>query len=241
MTYNKQDPETIQTLFGNIASQYDRTNSVLSFKLHKYWNNELVKAISEEESPRTLLDLCCGTGEIALTYLKKTPVRCQAYLLDFCEEMLQCAKAKAEDQLLHHHTLTYLRADAQNIPLAKESVKACTIAYGIRNVKEPKKCIEEVFRVLEPGGRFAILELTQPKNNLLRFGHSCYLRFVLPQIGRLLTRNKEAYQYLCQSIQNFVDPQVLEEQLKEAGFVETYRKPLNGGIATIIFGRKPLR
>lgn len=240
MTYSKQDPETIQKLFGNIATQYDRTNSVLSFQLHKRWNGELIKAISEGEAPRILLDLCCGTGEIALTYLKKTPVRCQAYLLDFCEEMLQCAKIKAEEQLLHHHTLSYLRADAQNIPLPKESVKACTIAYGIRNVKDPKRCIEEVYRVLEPGGRFAILELTQPENSLLRFGHKCYLRFVLPQIGRLLTKDKAAYQYLCQSIQHFVNPQVIESQMKESGFIQTYRRPLNGGIATIIFGRKPI-
>lgn len=240
MTYNKQDPETIQTLFGTIAEEYDRTNSVLSFQLHKRWNAELIKIISEGESPRTLLDLCCGTGEISLTYLKKTPVRCQAYLLDFCEEMLSCAKVKAEDQLLHHHNLTYLRADAQSIPLSKESVRASTIAYGIRNVKEPIKCIEEVYRVLEPGGRFAILELTQPKNRFMRLGHSCYLRFILPQIGRLLTKNKEAYQYLCQSIHSFVDPQVLENQMKETGFIQTACKPLNGGIATIISGRKPL-
>jgi demethylmenaquinone methyltransferase / 2-methoxy-6-polyprenyl-1,4-benzoquinol methylase len=239
MTYNKQDPETIQTLFGSIAEQYDRTNNVLSFQLHKRWNAELIKAIAEK-SPRTLLDLCCGTGEIALNYLKQMPVRCQAYLLDFCEEMLQCAKAKAEDQLLNHHTLTYLQADAQEIPLAKESVKACTIAYGIRNIKDPKRCIEEVYRVLEPGGCLAILELTQPQNKLIRLGHSCYLRFLLPRIGRLLTKNREAYQYLCESIQGFVDPQVIENQMKEAKFVDTYRKPLNGGIATLIFGQKPL-
>lgn len=239
MSYSKQEPETIQNLFGAIAAQYDRTNSVLSFQMHKRWNKELVNAVSEGETPRRLLDLCCGTGEIAITFLKKAPVRCQAFLLDFCEEMLQCAKAKAEEQLLHHHTLTYLRADAQNIPLAKESVQACTIAYGIRNVKDPKKCIDEVFRVLEPGGRFAILELTQPQNSLLRFGHSCYLRFFLPQIGRLLTHNKAAYEYLCQSIQNFIVPAVLEEQLKAAGFTDTYCRPLNGGIATLIFGKKP--
>lgn len=238
MTYNKQNPETIQNLFGDIAAEYDRTNSVLSFQLHKRWNAALVKAIVEGGVPRSLLDLCCGTGEIAFTFLKNAPLRCQAFLLDFCEEMLQCARVKAEDKLLLHHSIAYLKADAQEIPLSNESVQACTIAYGIRNVKDPKRCIEEVYRVLQPGGKFAILELTEPKNGLLRFGHNCYLRFVLPQVGRLLTRNKAAYQYLCQSIQNFVDPQVLENQMKEAGFVETYRKPLNGGIATIIFGKK---
>lgn len=238
MTYSKQDPQTIQSLFGSIATQYDRTNSVLSFKLHKVWNGALIKAITEGSNPRSLLDLCCGTGEIAFTYLKKTPVRCHAYLLDFCEEMLQCAKVKAEEQLLNHHTLTYLRADAQEIPLPKNSVEAVTMAYGIRNVKDTQKCLGEVYRVLQPGGCCAILELTQPQNRLLRFGHRCYLNYILPQVGRLMTRNQQAYQYLCQSIQSFIDPQELEKQMKRAGFTHTYRLPLHGGIATIIFGRK---
>lgn len=238
MTYNKQDPKTIQSLFGSIAERYDRTNGVLSFQLHKRWNAELVRVISEEESPRTLLDLCCGTGEITFTYLTKMPLRCQAYLLDFCEEMLSQAKKKSESLSMEHHHLTFLRADAQDIPLPKESVSAVTIAYGLRNVRDPKLCIKEVFRVLEPGGCFGILELTQPNNRLLRFGHKVYLRHVLPHLGKVMTRNENAYQYLCQSIQNFIDPVEIEGYLKEVGFKQTYRLPLNGGIATILFGRK---
>ncbi len=240
-TYDKQNPQTIQSLFGSIAQQYDKTNAALSFRMHNRWNAELVRCVTKEDTPVSLLDLCCGTGEIAFTFMKQTQTANRIYLLDFCEEMLECAKNKAQQLEDHQHTLTYLKADAQEIPLPAESVSCATIAYGIRNVKEPRRCLEDVYRVLEPGGTFGILELTQPCNKMLRFGHKVYLRHVLPRIGRLLTRNEAAYRYLCQSIQHFVDPVELEQTMQEVGFINTYRKPLTQGIATVLLGRKPLQ
>lgn len=228
-------------MFGTIAKNYDRTNAVLSFQLHRLWNKELIRQVTTHNNPESLLDLCSGTGEIAFSYLKSVKSKKKVILLDFCEEMLSSAKNKGKAPLFEQHDLTYILGDAQAIPLNDESMHAATIAYGIRNVQSPKKCIEDVFRVLKPGGSFGILELTEPKNRLLNLSHKFYLKFILPLIGNVLTSNKEAYQYLCNSINQFVKPEKIEEILKETGFTETKRIPLTGGIATIIYGKKPLK
>jgi demethylmenaquinone methyltransferase/2-methoxy-6-polyprenyl-1,4-benzoquinol methylase len=237
--YRKSQPETIRSLFDSIACSYDRTNTLLSFGLHKYWNRALVNRTLVATRPKAFLDLCSGTGEIAFTYLKGLVDPCEAYLLDFSEGMLQIAKEKAKKQILSCK-ISYLEADAQAIPLLNEEVDAVTMAYGIRNVKDPKICMLEVYRVLRPGGTFGILELTQPTHPYLRYGHEFYLKTAVPVLGRLLTANKPAYQYLCDSIQNFSQPETLKKFLKEAGFNDITIIPLCGGIATIVFAKKPV-
>ena len=222
-------------MFGSIAANYDRTNAILSFQMHRYWNRQLVKSISEKH-PTTLLDLCCGTGEIAFRFLNNTSRNCKAYLLDFCPEMLACAKTR--EQGFEHHDIDYIEGDAQAIPLPDESVDAITIAYGIRNVKEPRRCFADAHRVLRHGGRIAILELTRPKNRFLRLGHGLYLKIMLPLLGKLSTSNQEAYEYLCNSIDTFIDPADLEMELRDCGFPRVRRIPLQGGIATIILADK---
>jgi len=240
-SYQKDDPQSIQAMFGSIAKQYDRTNAILSFQMHRWWNSQLIHQVTDAHNPDSLLDICCGTGEIALTYLKRSKKPCHAYLLDFCEQMLDCARVKAKKMPLSRHQVTYFQADAQKIPLENESVGCVTVAYGIRNVKQPEECIKEVLRVLKPGGSFGILELTQPTNPFLKFGHQLYLKTVLPLLGRLLTSNQQAYEYLCSSINKFLKPAQVEKMLLDAGFVQTLRKPLAGGIATIIYGKKPVK
>lgn len=225
-------------MFNSIAKDYDRTNAVLSLQMHKQWNRALVKHAIEASQPQTMLDLCCGTGAIAFDYLKKTKQPTQAYLLDFSEEMLQCAKQQAEKEPLTHHSITYFQADAQAIPLPNSSIDCVTIAYGIRNVASPRRCIEDAYRVLLPGGTFGMLELTQPKNKLLRFGHRLYLRTVLPIVGKLLTRNQEAYSYLCNSIQTFIPPETLVSLLSATGFRQVTHKSLFGGAATLFIAKK---
>lgn len=242
MNYSKDDPRTIQAMFGSIAKSYDRTNAILSFNLHRYWNRRLVDAVIGQQTAgvHSLLDLCCGTGEIALIYLKQAKKPCDAYLLDFCNEMLECAKAKVDSTTFRAaHRLHYLQADAQKIPLPDAFVDCATIAYGIRNVKNPQACIASIFRVLRPGGVVGILELTQPKNPMLRYGHQLYLKTALPILGWCSSSNREAYKYLCSSIQAFVPPQQLQQLLKEAGFVQVQLMPMTCGAATILIAKKP--
>lgn len=238
MTYNKNDPATIRAMFDSIATNYDRTNAVLSFQMHKRWNAALVKEVLMAAKPKIFLDLCCGTGAIAFDYLKgaKSPVR--TFMLDFSGEMLAQARLQADYMKLNRHEINYLQADAQQIPLTNESVECATMAYGIRNIKHPETCLKEVYRVLMSEGLFGILELTQPNSLFMRMGHKFYLKAILPWLGRLLTSNKEAYEYLCNSIPTFIPPKQLELLMENAGFRQIKRKSLFGGVATLLVGKK---
>lgn len=242
VVYNKKQPETIQAMFGSIAKTYDRTNAALSFFLHRYWNKRLVHAVLKNRVtvPDTLLDLCSGTGDISFNFLQQTSKDSHVYLLDFCEEMLHCAKEKAQ-KLQWNHTpkFTYIHADAQKIPLPDHCVDCVTVAYGIRNVTDPETCVKEVLRVLSPGGTFGILELTQPMQPILRFGHKIYLQNLMPILGWCFSANQQAYQYLCNSIKTFILPAELEYMLIKSGFEKTSTISLSGGIATILLGKKP--
>lgn len=238
--YHKESPTTIQSMFNSIAERYDLTNSILSLSMHKYWNRTLVRLTSPKITSATLIDLCSGTGDIGFEYLKKAKETCHAYLVDFSSEMLEHAKQKANQTGFSSlHQLEYIQADVQHLPLPDLAGDYATMAYGIRNVQNPSLCFKEVFRVLKPGGRFGILELTRPSSPLLRFGHRCYLNVFMPLIGKCLTNNEEAYRYLCQSIQTFTAPQELKILLEKSGFQEIEIHPLTGGIATIIIGKKP--
>lgn len=238
--YRKDSPVTIQSMFNSIAKRYDFTNAVLSLSLHKRWNRALVQQMHKNSSAQVLIDLCSGTGDIAFDYLKKANHPCEAHLIDFSSEMLEYAKQKAnEKKFVFPHLLSYIEADVQSLPLPDRFAEHATMAYGIRNVQNAAKCIREVFRVLKPGGSFGILELTRPQSPVLRLGHQLYLRTFMPLLGKWLTRNKQAYEYLCQSIQTFIAPQELENLLTANGFVNTQRYSLTGGIATMIIGQKP--
>ncbi len=236
--YNKNDPKSIQDMFGSIAKHYDRTNAILSMQMHRYWNRQLIKRTLQSKTPSSYLDLCCGTGEISLNYLNKRSIPCETYLLDFCAEMLACAKERAQELNHYNHPITYLQADAQEIPLAQDSIECITMAYGIRNIPDANKCFKEIYRVLKKEGHVGILELTQPQNLFLKAGHIFYLNTFLPILGKWATSNREAYQYLCDSIKSFVQPTQLDQSLKSMGFKNTFIKPLMGGIATIIIAQK---
>lgn len=237
--YTKADPESIQTMFSRIAKRYDRGNAVLSMQMHRLWNRKLVKSIVMPAKPKVLLDLCAGTGDIAFDYLSRCSDRRSAVLLDFCGDMLECAKEKARAAGYDkRHDITYVEGDAQAIPLPESSVDAVTIAYGIRNVRSPQQCFSEVQRVLRPNGVIGILELTQPDNPVLKVGHSLYLNTVVPVLGRLVATDGNAYRYLRNSIKAFTPPKKLANELIKAGLRDVRCIPLLGGTATIITGRK---
>lgn len=238
--YTKERPETIQSMFSSIAADYDRGNAIMSFNLHRFWNRALVHEVRQNAQDGHILDLCCGTGEIALTYLQNAPAHVHGYLLDFCPEMLHHAKVKLSETGLSQPTshIHYIQGDAQDVPLESESVNYVTVAYGIRNVKDPAQCCREAFRVLKPGGRFGILELTRPEGEWMKKGHTLYLKTLVPLLGKLVASNEQAYQYLRDSIQEFISPDELQGILKESGFQRTWKRPLLGGVATIIVGSK---
>lgn len=236
MKYQKNNPSSIQDLFSSIASRYDTTNAIMSLGMHKYWNNYLVKETFLKAHPGTFLDLCCGTGEIAFTYLRKHKSNNQIYLIDFCEAMLDQAKKRAHKY--GYSQLTFCQGDAQAIPLKNSSTTAITIAYGIRNVENTEQCLSEVYRVLDSKGICGVLELTRPKSKILKSLHKLYLNLAIPTLGKLATSNRDAYQYLRDSIQSFSEPEHLAEKFKKTGFKKVNIISLSLGAAHIILGEK---
>lgn len=236
--YQKNEPDSIKQMFGSIAKKYDRANAILSFNLHRSWNKKLVNQFPSPKKNQLLMDLCCGTGDIGYAYLSRTNVPQKMIMVDFCSEMLECAKEKAHILNLNHHHINYVEADVQSLPIGDFQVDFASMAYGIRNVQDPLKCFKEVFRVLKPGGSFGILELSKPSNKFIRLGHRLYLKTVLPLVGRWITSNREAYEYLCNSIPQFTQTVDVEELLKIAGFSNVSMQALTFGTAKLFLGVK---
>lgn len=237
-TYTKENPQTIRSMFNDIANRYDLTNSVLSFNMHKRWNQTLIQKVLDITQSHAYADLCTGTGDIGLPYLQHCQKSCESYLIDFSPKMLDVARQKSSKYGLKHHKIQFVEADVQILPLADCSIDRATMAYGIRNVKSPQNCINEIFRILKPGGVFGILELTQPKNRFLQNGHRLYLKAFLPLLGKLLTSNEDAYKYLKNSIHSFIKIDELKALLTLAGFSTVNVFSLSGGIATLLIAKK---
>ncbi len=224
--YKQSAPESIQALFASIAKNYDKANATFTFGLHKRWNQKLIELFSDSKH---LLDLCAGTGDVACAFLKKNP-NSRAILLDFCAEMLEIAAYKGSS---FKDRFEIIQGDAQAIPLPDAFVDGVSISYGIRNVKNPEKCIQEVYRVLAKGGTFGILEATCPTSPIIRLGHRLYTHQILPLLGKLTAKNGGAYAYLANSVQTFAPPSTLKTYLERAGFHNIKLRPLMGGITTL--------
>lgn len=190
-----------------------------------------------------MLDLCSGTGEIATRAMKNALKQNidlpEFYLVDFSKNMLEIAKMQT--RAFHpkvQEKFHFFEEDAMNLPFQEEFFDAISCAYGIRNIQNPQKALQEIYRTLKPGGECVILELTLPKNWLLNRLHRLYISTLLPILGKWLTKDKEAYDYLQRSIQTFICPEELACLAKEVGFIKAEIKPLLGGITTLLFLRK---
>lgn len=243
MQYEAKNPTLIKELFDSIAPRYDFANSLLSFHLHTFWNRSLVNEALKNSNPKAILDLCSGTGEIAFRLLSKTkknktlPKTC--HLVDLSPKMLNIAEARSKKLPLDiQNTLNFLEGNAENLTFANESFDLITCAYGIRNVQNPQNAFKEMYRILQPSGISAIVELTRPKNFFLKLGHSIFLKTYVPLVGKCFTSNKEAYNYLNKTIHSFMNPQDLQNIAISCGFSQTKIIPLLGGIATILILKK---
>jgi demethylmenaquinone methyltransferase/2-methoxy-6-polyprenyl-1,4-benzoquinol methylase len=223
--------ETVQRMFAQIAPRYDLANDALSFGVHRSWRKRAV-ALAEVKPGMSVLDCATGTGDLALAF-KRATVTGEVIGTDFCAEMIVPAPHKAARAGLD---VRFEVADVLQLPYSDQKFDRASISFGIRNVDDPKRCLQELARVTKKGGRVVVLEFGQPGGlygALYRF-HS---RFVMPLLGQLLTGNRAAYEYLPRTAAKFPAGESFVSLMKEAGcFTATKAVPLLFGTAWVYLG-----
>ncbi|MEX2436477.1 MAG: bifunctional demethylmenaquinone methyltransferase/2-methoxy-6-polyprenyl-1,4-benzoquinol methylase UbiE [Balneolaceae bacterium] len=224
--------EKVKSMFADIADDYDRINSILSFGVHNAWRKKTVLESGAKPGDK-VLDCATGTGDLAIEF-KKT-VGHEGYVMgtDFCKEMIEFAPDKAENNKL---VVDFEVADAMNLPYADDSYDISSIAFGIRNVDDPVVCLKEMSRVVKPGGRVVVLEFGQPKG-VMRAPFQLYSKHIMPAIGGWISGNRDAYTYLPETSARFPAGQKFLELMDQAGaFSNKKAVKLTGGIAYIYVG-----
>jgi len=234
-----KEPSRIAGMFDAIAGRYDLLNRVLSVGLDKGWRDRVVRELNFVGT-ETVLDLCTGTGDLALAMVAQGRKPRSVIGVDFSGAMLLLAKEK-----IRHHAadepIGLARGDAARIPLKDHSVDAVTIAFGIRNVQDPGQAFREIARVLKQEGKVAILEFSLPRAPIVRGLYLWYFRNILPLIGRLVSRHPSAYTYLPESVEAFPSPEAFLQQLTDCGFSRPYAVRLAfGAVYVFVASRSQL-
>ena len=242
--------QRVRQMFGEISPRYDFLNHLLSGGTDYYWRWRTVRALPVSgDAP--ILDVCTGTGDLAVAFWKRHRGRIAVVGTDFTREMLDIAEKKRDRMRIPSgepaaegglRPITYQEADTQHLPFPDDRFQIVSVAFGLRNVTDTRRGLREMIRVCRPGGRVAILEFSLPGNRVLRSGYLWYFKHVLPRIGQLLMRNRQsAYNYLPASVSEFPYGEGLAAILRECGLEEVTWKPMTFGIATLYIGRKPAK
>jgi len=231
-----KSPDRIAAMFDAIAARYDLLNHLLSGGIDFWWRKRAIRSLALTGRER-VVDLCTGTGDLAIGALRARPGAASVVGVDFASAMLQVATKKIDRERLRDR-LVLVRADATRIPLADASVDAVTIAFGIRNVENVAAACGEMARVLKSGGRLAMLEFAVPDVPGWRSVYGWYLTHVLPRVGRAVSRHDGAYAYLPASIDAFATPDELMKILRQSGFFMVSTVRLTLGSVCLYAARK---
>jgi demethylmenaquinone methyltransferase / 2-methoxy-6-polyprenyl-1,4-benzoquinol methylase len=225
----------VRDMFGRVAGRYDLLNHLLSFNLDKRWRARTVKRVGSilEVPGACVLDLCCGTGDLLLALADR---RGSSVLgSDFCHPMLVEARRKIAGRRL---TNPLFEADALSLPLRDSSLDLITVAFGFRNLANYEKGLEELLRVLKPGGVAAILEFSQPTNCAFAGVYGFFSGRVLPWVGGMISGSRDAYSYLPESIRKFPGADDLASAMRRSGFRSVEFERMTGGAVALHLGRK---
>ncbi|HET6880584.1 MAG TPA: bifunctional demethylmenaquinone methyltransferase/2-methoxy-6-polyprenyl-1,4-benzoquinol methylase UbiE [Pirellulales bacterium] len=226
----------VRQMFGEIAGRYDFLNHLLSANVDRYWRWRTIRAVPPAEGP--ILDLCTGTGDLALAYYRASGGRAKIVAADFCHPMLLLGDKKRQHAGCNGQ-LTFVEADAQRLPFPDDHFSIVCVAFGLRNVTDTDRGLREMARVCRPGGRVAVLEFSLPKWRPLRAIYLAYFRHVLPRIGQALARNRHAaYSYLPDTVSEFPSGDALAGRMQKAGLAEVAFRSLTLGVATLYVGTK---
>jgi demethylmenaquinone methyltransferase/2-methoxy-6-polyprenyl-1,4-benzoquinol methylase len=225
-------------MFDAIALRYDRLNHLLSAGLDRGWRRRAIRELRLTDAD-TLLDVCTGTADLAIEAATQAKGAAGFVLgADFSGEMLRIGRSKIAAAGLAAR-IGLCRADAMRLPVRDASVDAAAVAFGIRNVADPLAGCRELCRALVPGGRLAILEFGLPKTPVLRDVYRWYFRYILPRIGRAISRHTDAYEYLPASVSAFPSGEEFVTILRQAGFADIRHVPLAAGAVYLYVARKP--
>jgi len=233
----KEAAAHVREMFGRIAPRYDLLNHLLSLDIDKLWRRRVAQRFRAVlRDPKTkVLDLCCGTGDLAFAFRREAPGGAEIIGADFVPEMLVRARAKSAASAAK---IEFVEADALSLLFADAGFDLVSCAFGFRNLANYERGLQEIRRVLKPGGAVAILEFAEPRGKIFGALYRFYFRHVLPRLGGLISGNAQAYSYLPSSVRKFPDPRELEIKVAQAGFVGVQYERWTGGIVTLHTGRK---
>jgi demethylmenaquinone methyltransferase/2-methoxy-6-polyprenyl-1,4-benzoquinol methylase len=228
-------PARIANMFDAIAPRYDLLNHVLSAGMDRGWRNRAIDALGLTDRAR-VLDVCTGTGDLALAAVNRQH-GASVVGVDFAAEMLRLGLVKVRAASLENR-IHLVRGDAARVPVGDATCDAATIGFGIRNVADPERALAEIARILKPGGRLAILEFGQPRIPGIRTLYAWYFRYMLPLVGRLISRHQSAYSYLPASVGTFPPPAEFAKILAATGFSQVQAVPLTFGIVYLFTAQR---
>jgi demethylmenaquinone methyltransferase / 2-methoxy-6-polyprenyl-1,4-benzoquinol methylase len=231
----KEKMGKVQSVFHHVATRYDIMNDIMSLGLHHAWKNRLIDALRPFPHIH-LLDMAGGTGDIAFRFLQRGGG--QVTIADLNQNMLDVGKTRAIDMNLDHARIIWQQENAESLSFATNTFDAYSISFGIRNVTHLHHALSEAHRVLKIGGHFLCLEFSMPTQTWLQRIYDAYSFHVIPALGNTITGDKEAYQYLVESIRQFPTPTLFSSMMKEAGFHHIRTTSMTGGVVTLYSGWK---
>lgn len=225
----------VNAMFDSIAHRYDFLNHLLSFGIDRIWRRKAIKIIGREIKPVKILDVATGTGDLAIASLKLKPDSVTG--IDISENMLAIGRTKI-NKLGLSEKITLFQGDSEKIESENNFFDVAMVAFGVRNFSNPLIGLKEMNRVLRRGGMIMVLEFSKPSSFPFSYVYKFYFLNILPFVGRLFSKDKNAYTYLPESVMMFPDNEKFMSLLSEAGFVDVRQKKLSGGIASIYTGKK---
>jgi len=236
MVVDKTDSR-VKRMFGEIAPRYDFMNHLLSMNVDRYWRWLTVRKV-RPDGDDPILDICTGTGDLALAFHKRTHSNVPIFGADFCREMLDVAEQKKQRAGINGQ-VTFLEADAQKLPFDDNLFQIVSVAFGLRNVSDTDQGLREMTRVCRAGGKVAVLEFSMPRWQPMKGMYGFYFRHILPRLGQRLARNdQDAYNYLPSSVREFPAGEALVQRMRDAGLSEVKFYPMTLGVATLYVGVK---
>lgn len=228
--------EKVQEMFDHIAPTYDKLNHLMSLNVDKAWRRHALKEIVDG-TPQRILDVACGTGDSTIAIAKAAAEGSEVIGADISEGMMALVRGKAEKAGVADRIQLQV-ADGEALPYGEGTFDRVTCAFGIRNFEHKEKGLSEFLRVLRPGGKAVILELSVPRCRVVRWGYDLYFTHLLPRIGGAVSGDKAAYRYLPASVHHFPAPKDFCRMLEEAGFEGVRCRTFTFGLCRLFVGEK---